>query len=141
MNENSQVRLRRRRVRFMGVRRSERENGQIGFTCTLEWQGREYIGDAAGERGFAYGLRTAAVATLRAVDEAVGEELGVRVIGVKPIHAFDSDLIVVSLVRDDNPPQKLVGAVVASSDPHTSVGLAVLNALNRVVGNILLTTD
>ncbi len=73
--------------------------------------------------------------------QAVGDKLDVRVIGVKPIHAFDSDLMVVSLMRNDGAPQQLVGAVVAGDDPHASVALAVLSALNRLLGNILRTTD
>jgi hypothetical protein len=47
--------------------------------------------------------------------------------------------MVVSLYRPGTPAQKLLGAVLAGADRHRSAALALLNALNRILGNYLTT--
>ena len=51
--------------------------------------------------------------------------------------AFDAGLTVVSLYRVGTPAQKLLGAVLTGNDPHRAAAVAVLNALNRTLGNLL----
>jgi hypothetical protein len=45
--------------------------------------------------------------------------------------------MVASLYRSGPPRQHLVGAVVVGDDPHRAACIAVLNALNRILGNYL----
>jgi hypothetical protein len=111
---------------------------RIRFTVTLEWGGSEYRGTASGEQGGALELRTVAAASLDAVLALVPADLQVRLAGVKQVRAFDADLIVVSLYRPDGTPHNLVGVVVTGTDVRRAAAVAVLNALNRLLGNYLV---
>jgi hypothetical protein len=127
----------RHRVRFMGAERLiEREN-RVKIRVSLEWHGRICTGEAIGESGELIELRTAAVAAVNALESVIKDKLEVRVVGVKQVRAFDADLMVVSLHRAGGSPQRLVGAVPGGRDPRASAAVAVLNGLNRTVGNYL----
>lgn len=130
----------RRRVRFEGVERVE-DAGRVSIIVSLEWEGETYTGEATGERGPAIELRTTAAAAIEALERLSGESLHLRIIGVKAIHAFDSDLMVASLFRSAGTQQRLVGAVVVREDPLAAVAVAVMSALNRTLGNFLHTSD
>lgn len=130
----------RRRVRFESVERSE-THGRITVTVHLEWEGQVHSGSATGDEGSAIELKTTAQATVYALQKLTAQDLELRIIGVKPIRAFDSDLIVASLIRAGAAHQHLVGAVVVSAGPLEGAALAVLSALNRVLGNTLHTSD
>lgn len=130
----------RRRVRFESVDRVE-ERGRVTITVGLEWDGNVHTGSATGEKGPAIELKTTAAAAVTALERLTTQNLEVRVIGVKPIHAFDSDLVVASLIRAGQGEQRLVGAVVVTSDPLEAAAVAVLSALNRTLGNFLHTPD
>ncbi len=129
----------RHRVRFVGVERLPEREGHVRVRVSLEWGGALHQGEEVGEGGLTLELRTAAAAAVKAVQELAPEDLRLRLIGVKQIRAFDQEITVVSLFRDTGPPQRLVGAVLTSDDPLRSPALAVLNALNRVLGNYLST--
>lgn len=130
----------RRRVRFESVERSE-HHGRVTVTVHLEWEGVVHSGSATGDEGAAIELKTTAQATVIALEKLTGQDLGVRIIGAKPIRAFDSDLVVASLIRAGAAHQHLVGAVVVSTGPLEGAALAVLSALNRILGNTLHTPD
>jgi hypothetical protein len=129
----------RQRVRFVGLQRTEVTDMQAEFRVALEWTGQEYRGEATGERGDALELRTVATATLSAISDIVPEQLDIRLAGVKQIRAFDADLVVVSLFRAGAQPHNLVGAVVAGEDSRRAAAFAVLAAMNRLLGNYLVT--
>ncbi|HKJ93044.1 MAG TPA: hypothetical protein VJ957_07740, partial [Longimicrobiales bacterium] len=131
----------RRRVRFVEAERKEDERGRVTVRVGLEWAGRTHSGSATGERGEVIELKTTGMAAVEALESVVGEALGVRIIGVKRMHAFDTELMVVSLLRNVDGPRRLVGAVVFDGDPYRAVAVAVLNALNRTLGNFLRTGD
>jgi hypothetical protein len=125
------------RVRFLGVQRHAESDQQVRFTVTLEWGGAEYTGSASGDRGGAVELRTIAMAALEAVCAVVPDELRIKLAGIKQVRAFDADLIVVSLYRPDAAPHNLVGVVVTEDDIRRAAAVAVLSALNRLLGNFL----
>jgi hypothetical protein len=125
------------RLRFIGVERLAGRDNQVRVRVTLEWGGERLEEEASGESGEAIVLRTAATAMLAAVHRFAGWEFGVRLAGIKHIRAFDADLTVASLYRPGEPSLKLVGAVVSGDDPCRAACLAVLNALNRLLGNYL----
>ncbi|HEX7050494.1 MAG TPA: hypothetical protein VF188_09860 [Longimicrobiales bacterium] len=131
----------RRRVRFDGIERDTGTPGALGVRVRLDWNGKVFVGEAAGETGAAIELRTAAAAALDALGHLLGDAAAFRLIGVKQIRAFDADLIVVSVHRTSPEIQRFVGAVLVPSDPLQGAALAVLHALNRILGNLLLTTD
>lgn len=130
----------RRRVRFDSVERVE-ERGRVTIKVGLEWQDTIHTGTATGEEGSAIELKTTARAVVDALERLTGQDLDLRIIGVKPMRAFDSDLMVASLIRAGAGQQRLVGAVVVSGEPLEAAALAVLSALNRTLGNTLHAPD
>lgn len=135
----SSDRNRRERVRFGGLTRSEAADHQIVFTVALEWDDEEYVGTASGSRGDAVELRTVANAALAAIAKVALADLDIRLAGIKIVRAFDAELVIVALYRADQPGTNLVGAVVAGEDPPRAAAMAVLSALNRLLGNYLVT--
>lgn len=128
----------RERVKFISVERSaERSGSFVRIRVSLEWDGQLFTGEALGEAGELIELRTAAVAALHALERVRGEPLGIRLVGVKQVKAFDAELMVVALYRSDPTPQRLVGSVATGNDPRRAAAVAVLNALNRILGNYL----
>lgn len=130
----------RRRVRFATIERVEDPSG-ITIRVGLEWDDKIHTGSATGEGGAAIELKTTARAAVDALEQLTEQDLDLRIIGVKPIRAFDSDLMVASLIRRGTDRQRLVGAVVVSGGPLEAAALAVLSALNRTLGNVLHTAD
>lgn len=129
----------RHRVRFVGVERIPELEGRVRMRVTLEWDGQLHQGEEAGEGGVALEMRTAAAAAVKAVQALSPDDLRLRLIGVKQIRAFDQEITVVSIFRETGGPQRLVGAVLTTDDALKTSALAVLNALNRVLGNYLST--
>ena len=127
----------RRRVRFVGCERKVLKDGRVRIEAALDWQGEKFEGAAEGESGALIELRTAAQAALEAVMKLTKDELKLRLIGVKQLRAFDTELVVASLVRTEGEMQRFVGSVLATSDPPRAACLAVLNGLNRTLGNLL----
>lgn len=126
----------RRRVKFAGAERLV-EHNKVRIRIRLEWNGETFYGDALGENGELIELRTSAAAALSALESVMGEQLGVRLVGVKQVKAFDSELMVVAMYRSGGSPQRLVGSVAVGDDPRRAAAVAVLNALNRILGNYL----
>lgn len=135
----TRARLDQGRTRFVDIQVTMEPDNRVRARVTLEWAGTETVGEAVGEKGAAIELRTAATAALDALEKVVGQPLGIRLVGVKHVRAFDADLMVVSLYRAGSPAQKLPGVVTMGEDPRRAAALAVLNALNRTLGNHLAT--
>jgi hypothetical protein len=125
----------RARVRFGELRR-QATGGNVRVEVDLEWGDDIFSGTATGELGGAVELRTAAQATISALGTIVSE-LDLRLAGVKQVKSFDAELVVVSLYVAEDPARKFVGAVVTGNDPLRSAVVAVLSALNRLMGNYL----
>jgi hypothetical protein len=130
----------RRRVRFLDASRSETQLGAT-VTVSIEWNGVVHTGSATGERGAAVELKTTGQAALNALESLTDQSLDTRIIGIKVVHAFDSDVMVASMIRDGSPPQRLVGAIIVGNNPVDSAALAVLSGINRTLGNFLHTSD
>jgi hypothetical protein len=130
----------RRRIRFLRADRVD-EPGGITVQVSLEWNDVVHTASASGERGAAMELKITAQAALLAVEKVSGHAIGLKIVGIKKVHAFDSEIIVASILRTDGVPQRLIGAVIVSSNPIDSAALAVLSGLNRTLGNFLHTTD
>lgn len=126
----------RRRVKFANIERLVDHN-EVRIRVTLEWSGETTIGEAKGESGDLIELRTAAAAALHALEQMLHEDLHIKLVGVKQVKAFDAELMVVALYRGGDSPQRLVGSVSAAGDPRRAAAVAVLNALNRILGNYL----
>jgi hypothetical protein len=126
-----------RRIKFSRLERIMERSGNVRVRVALEWNGEIKTGDASGESGDLLEQRTAATAALNALEAVVGESLGVKLVGVKHVRAFDEELMVVALYRPGPPPQRLVGSVRIENDPRRAAAVAVLNGLNRILGTYL----
>jgi hypothetical protein len=129
----------RERVRFVELKREATEH-HVTVHVTLEWGGTLHRATVKGERSAPIELRTAAMATLQALQVFLPEDVHLRLGGVKQVRAFDVDLAIVSVHRTGSQPRNLVGAVVTYGDPLRTVAVSVLNALNRLLGNYLTHT-
>lgn len=129
-----------RRVRFLRARMEHPAARRAVASVSVEWNGHVFERDAEGESGEALDLRLAALATLRTVEAVIEGALSFRLVGIKSMRAFDTDLVVV-LLHTEHGQAPLIGASLARESPHQSAAIAVLNATNRVLGNYLATTD
>lgn len=130
----------RRRVRFV---RSEIRSTWKGARAMveLEWSGQTFSDTLEGESGAALELRLTALATLRVLEAVLQHAISFQLVGIKGFRAFDADVVVVVLRAGDEDHQQLIGASLATEDPHRSAALAVLNATNRLLGNYLNNVD
>lgn len=126
-----------RRIKFSRLERIVERSGNVKIRVAMEWQGVVKIGEASGESGDLLEQRTAAAASLAALESLAGESLGIKLVGVKHVRAFDEELMVVALYRPGPPSQRLVGSVSIDNDPRRAAAVAVLNGLNRILGNYL----
>lgn len=129
-----------RRVRFRYARVAKPHAGRAVATVAVEWGGTLFEGDADGESGEAIELRLAALATLRSLGAVIGGAVGFRLVGIRTLRAFDTDMVAV-LLHADGGGGPLIGACLARESVHESAAIAVLNATNRVLGNYLATGD
>ena len=69
----------------------------------------------------------------------VGKSHLATALGVKAISAFDTIVLIVSIVStNDGTTHRLVGSFLADHDTARGAAVAVLNATNRIMGNIFL---
>lgn len=129
----------RQRVRFERIERFEEQDMRVAYRVVLEWNSDRIEGIARGEKGEVLELRTAALAALAALEPITESPLDVRLAGVKSLRAFDAELMVVSLYRSSDPTQRFLGTVLVGNDARRAAALAVLHALNRTLGNFLIT--
>jgi hypothetical protein len=126
-----------RRIKFSKLERIVERSGSVKLRVSLEWNGEIKVGEATGENGDLLEQRTAATAALNALEAVVGESLGIKLVGVKHVRAFDEELMVVAMYRPGPPSQRLVGSVSIDNDPRRAAAVAVLNGLNRILGTFL----
>lgn len=112
----------------------ERDRGSHAHvTVELAVQERLETGEVEGVGTETVELRLAAVATLNAVHAAIGETR-FRLLGIKRMHAFDSDVILVVLTGSDgDEKRRFVGAVPVRDTLVHGAAAAVLDATNRVL--------
>ena len=126
------------RLRFLDFDFTRQPNGQcragvtLGFSPGQSWTGSaEGLGSEAGE------MRCAAEATLRAIELSAEGSISFELLGVKAVRAFDTIVLIVSVVsRESGRTHRLVGSFLADEEHARGAALAVLNATNRVMGNI-----
>jgi len=126
----------RRRVRFVSAKMEGMRTGRVTARVSLEWAGETHVGEVEGESGYALEMRSAALATIAALDEVIGRRVQFQLVGIKPFRAFDAD-VVVALMKSDVDGKSLIGAALTSEDPYRAAAVAVLNATNRILGNYL----
>ena len=130
----------RERLRFVDFELRRLQNGRCQAEVTLELgPGERWAGRADGVASDAGELRCAAEATLRAIEQSVRGVVSFDLLGVKAVRAFDTVVLIVSVVsRGDGETHRLVGSFLADHDTARGAAVAVLNATNRLLGNIFL---
>lgn len=129
-----------RRVRFLHARIARPSAGRAIASVALEWGGTVFENEVDGESGEPIELRSAALATLRGIEAVIGGALHFRLVGIRTLRAFDTDMVAV-LLHTDHGSTPLIGASLARESVHESAAVAVLNATNRLLGNYLATGD
>ena len=131
---------RRERLRFTDFRFRRTPDGRCTAEVELEWiDGVLLRGSSAGQSSPTVDLRVAAEATLRAIEHFSDNVLHLELIGVKSIRAFDATVIVVAVDTRGEMNARLLGASLVEADPVRGAVLAVLQATNRVLGNVIAT--
>ena len=130
----------RERLRFIDFELRRLQNGRCRARVVLEWHPEEqFIGSAEELASQAGELRCAAQAALEAIDHAIQARVKFELLGVKAVRAFDATVVIVSLAsRDDARASRLVGSFITDDVSARGAALAVLNATNRVLGNIFV---
>jgi len=116
-------------------------SGRCWAKVVLSWaDGREFRGEAEGVISPAGELRCCADAVVRALERAVQPQMGFELLGVKAVRAFDATVVIVSITaRQQGRATRLVGCYLTEGDQPRGAALAVLNATNRILGNIFAT--
>ena len=114
-------------------------SGRGTANVVLEFGGRKWSGRADGQSSPIGDLRLGAEAAMHAVEDFAAGSLGLELMGVKLIRAFDANVVIVSATQRSARDVKLVGCYLAEEDAMRGAALAVLNATNRVLGNYLTT--
>lgn len=126
-----------RRIRIRTVDVSHEPGSRVRVRVTLALAGRSADGEASGVGGEMVQLRLAAEATLAAVEELLQRPQFLKLVGVKHIHAFDADLVLVGLRTSNEPTRQLLGGVPIEEESIRAATAATLDAINRVLGHHL----
>ena len=132
----------RERLKFLDYDFQRLPNGRCRSKVVLEWRsGENFVGEAEGLGSEAAELRCSAQATVSALVRAVKSverDTSFELLGVKAVRAFDATVVIVSLsCRDEGKATRLVGSCLAVEEVNRGAVLAVLNATNRMLGNIV----
>ena len=128
-----------RRIRFDEFSLDVTAGGACRATIKLSWPGgSSHDGECEGVDSSTGRLRCAAEATAIALHKAMDGQVKLELLGVKAIKSFDAIVVVVSLASEnEGESQRLVGSCILEENPERGAALAVLNATNRMVGNII----
>lgn len=122
------------RVRFLGAQVRHAPGSEIRVRVQLEANGRECSGERRGTGAGVVELRLAAEATLSALEEAAPDAPRMQLGGVKSVHAFDADAVLVSLRVDGPDGKSLLGCVPVGASAGRAAAMATLDAVNRFLG-------
>jgi hypothetical protein len=82
-------------------------------------------------------LRLAALATLSAITQATGGALTFELIGVKPVRAFDTTVMMVAVfAQQGGDVTRIVGAAIVEDDQLVATARAALHAANRLSSSL-----
>ena len=98
-----------------------------------------YEGNSEGLSSPTGELRCAAQAAVKALEQAVAGKVELELLGVKSVRAFDSTVVIVSLACHDKESHRMVGSCLSEGHHARGAALAVLNATNRLLGNLVFT--
>lgn len=100
-------------------------------------QESRYVGEASGVGDVILEPRLAVEATLAAIAKATGDPGYFRLVGIKVVHAFDTQVVLVCLRTSDERSAQVVGAVPVRGTMARTAATAALDATNRLVAPML----
>ena len=127
------------RLKFGSFNFTRSPAGRCIVQVELEYTGKRFIGRMEGQSSPVGDLRLGAEAAMQAVEAFAQGGLGLELMGVKLVRAFDANVVIVSCTQRTARGTRLVGCYLADRDAVRGAALAVLNATNRVLGNYLST--
>jgi len=122
------------RLKFVAAELIQEAGSRIRVRVELEHDGERYAAEEAGIGLETMQLRVAADATLAAIRLAT-DFYSCSLVGIKRMHAFDADVVLVSLRDSDRQDRRFIGAVAVHETLAKGAALAVLDALNRWLGH------
>lgn len=132
------------RLRFVHFQTSRTQAGQFtAEVALLTPEGTRHSAKATGQSTPLMDFRIVGDAALKALQAAVGPNVHLELQGVKPVRAFDANVVIVSVLarlEGDEKPRRLVGCHLSEDDePMRSTVVAILGATNRLLGNRIAT--
>jgi hypothetical protein len=127
------------RLRFGSFTFTRSPAGRCIVQVELDYNGKRFVGRTEGQSSPIGDLRLGAEAAMQAVEAFAQGGLGLELMGVKLVRAFDANVVIVSCTQRSARGTRLVGCYMADRDAVRGSALAVLNATNRVLGNYLAT--
>lgn len=121
------------RLRFADLETERLPSSGLRIGVRLTHRGDAYRGEAEGVGSRVVELRLSARATLEAVHRALSGAAELELVGLKQVHAFDADLVLVAVRTAADPGRRLVGAVPVVDDHCAAAVRATLDAVNRVL--------
>lgn len=128
---------RRERLNFSSFTFTRSPSGRCVVRVELEYDNKRYSGSCEGQSSPIGDLRLGSEAAMQAIEAFSNGNLGLELMGVKLVRAFDSNVVIVSLTQRAQRGTRLVGCFLADQEPVRGAALAVLNATNRVLGNFV----
>jgi hypothetical protein len=121
-----------RRVRFVAAHAEREPGSRVRVSVEVDFEGRNQTAEAEGVGTETIEIRLAALATLEAMQQVTGTP-PFRLVGVKRMHAFDADVILVALRDPDQEGTRYIGAVPVRTTHVAAAAAAVMDATNRTL--------
>ena len=124
------------RLKFIGLEFENTSEGRQAKVILGMQPDLRYIGTADCTEADGGELRGAALATVDAIHQSVGETGRiVELVGARAVNVLEATVVIVSLwARLGGGKRRLVGSCVADDGTAKGAALAVLNATNRLLG-------
>ena len=121
-----------KRVRFGSALAERRPGSRVRVSVEVSFEDRSHVAETEGIGTETIEIRLAALATLEAIREVTGTP-PFRLVGVKQMHAFDADVILVALRDPEIEGTRYIGAVPVRTSHVAAAAAAVMDATNRVL--------
>lgn len=131
-SETSQAPAGDQRVKFVSADAERQPGSRVCVSVEVAYEDRSHVARAEGIGTETIEIRLASLATLEAIREVTGTP-PFRFVGVKLMHAFDADVILVALREPDGEGTRYIGAVPVRSTHVAAAAAAVMDATNRIL--------
>lgn len=121
-----------KRVRFGSALAERRPGSRVRVSVEVSFEDRSHVAETEGIGTETIEIRLAALATLEAIREVTATP-PFRLVGVKQMHAFDADVILVALSDPEIEGTRYIGAVPVRTTHVAAAAAAVMDATNRVL--------